>query len=322
MIVDVIGLLSELGIRGERRGGSEVWAPCPYPGHEDEEPSWSIVDNPASDRHGLNKCFGCDAGGGALDLVMEVIGLSGYGAAARWVREHGLDEEGPPPLQVRLVTRGGVRPPLELPPGTWGGDLQTWATPARRYLEERGVPPEQVLRWGLRYCVDGDLAGRILVPTYDAAGALLSWTARSYIGDDLRYRSVPGGGLPGAVFGELFWPEPMLRPASRVVLTEGAFNALACERAGAQYLAAFGGASQIAGTEIDRWCALKIASFGEIVLVTDPDATGNRTAELVAGSLHRSPARCKVSRAELPPGVDAAELWKRDPGELRRRLWV
>jgi DNA primase len=171
--------------------------------------------------------------------------------------------------------------------------------------------------------VDGELAGRIVVPTRNRDGDLLSWTARSYCGDGLRYWTVPGGGLPGAVFGELYWPGSMEeRAASRVVLTEGAFNAMACERVGATYLAAFGGASNVGGTEIDRWCALKIAGFGEIITASDPDDAGDRIADIVAGALHRSPARSRVRRAELPRGMDAADVWRRDPEELRRRLWA
>lgn len=315
MIADVPRLLDELGIDHHRRG-SELWAPCPYPGHDDGEPSWSIVDNQNSDRHGFNHCFGCGESGGALDLVMGVVDLSGYGAAASWLRERGLDVEGPGPLRIDLVVRRtGSRRRLLPPKGLWGGDLGAWPTPARRYVLGRGITPEQVSRWSLMYAVDGDLAGRIFLPTVDAGGELLDWTARSYCGDDLRYKGVPGGGASGAIFGERYWPPVAERVGRSLVLCEGALNGLACERAGAELIGAVGGAERC-----DRWALLKIGGFGEVVVATDPDQAGDRVASL-ASTLARMPGRCRVRRVELPSGTDCDKLWGTDPDDLRRRLW-
>lgn len=315
MIVDVPRLLDELGI-GHQRRGPELWAPCPYPGHDDGEPSWSIVDSQSSDRHGFNNCFGCGESGGALDLVMGVVGLSGYAAAAFWIRERGLDVEGPGPLSINLVVRRtGARRRLLPPRGLWGGDLSAWPTPARRYVLGRGLTAQQVNRWGLMYAVDGDLAGRIWLPTADASGELLDWTARSYCGAELRYRGVAGGGAPGAIFGERYWPPVLERAARSLVLCEGALNGLACERAGAELIGAIGGAERY-----DRWVTLKLGGFGEVVVATDPDQAGDRVAAL-ASTLARVPGRCSVRRVELPPGADCDKLWSKDPDELRRRLW-
>jgi len=313
--INVPELLSSLGI-GFKRQGRELWASCPYPGHDrDKTPSWSIVDG--GDRNGYNHCFGCGASGGALDLILEVVGLSDYKAAANWAAERGLDIDGAEQLDVALVIRSprsNRKAELLEPRGMISGSLAAWPTPARRYAIDRGLSAEQVQRWDLRCAVDGDLAGRLWIPTRDAAGKLLDWTARSWCGEDLRYKSAPGGGLPGSIFGEQHWPELAARATQEIVICEGAFDALACERAGARNVAGLSGVSRY-----DRWTCMKIAGWGSIVIAVDPDDAGDRVAELLE-MLGRDPRARSVQRAELPRGVDCDALWRQDREALMRLL--
>lgn len=312
MQVDVIRLVRALGIETVRRG-RELWARCPYPGHEnDDTPSWSILDDPNSDRHGLNHCFGCGGSGSALDLVTEVVGLSGYGAAISWLRERGLDVEESALIDVVLAVRvprrsGAVR--LPEPGGVRFQPLARWPGSIRRYVvEDRGLTAVQVDRWGIGYAVDGDLAGRVWIPTRDGAGRLLDWTARTYCDEDPRYRNPIDGGLAGAVFGESGWPAVEERRRSEVVVCEGAFDAMACERAGARYLAGLSGVSRY-----DRWTAQKIAGWGSVVVAVDPDSAGDRVFELFR---YLARSSCSVRRVELPAGMDCDRLWRADPDRL------
>jgi len=314
--IDVDGLMRALGIDARRRG-QELWARCPYPGHEgDGTPSWSIVDSPGDDRHGLHHCFGCAAGGGALDLVLELVGLSGYAAAAAWVRERGLDVDDEQSLEVELRLRRPRRMAdgMPVPRCVWFGDLAAWPTPARRYAAERGLTAAQIERWGIGYAVDGELAGRVWVPTRDRAGVLRDWTARSYCGEEPRYRNAGGGGLRSAVFGERWWPDVRARAEAELVLCEGAFDALACERAGARYVGALSGVARY-----DRWTMPAIAGWQSVVVAVDPDDAGDRVAEMI-DMLGRIPGERNIHKVDLPAGVDCAALWRRDPRELERRL--
>lgn len=308
-MIDVPGLLKNLRIHAERRG-REWWAPCPLPGHDEAEPSWSVADSPGNDRHGYYYCFGCGRGGTAPALVCERIGI-GWQAALSWIAEHGLDVDGPAPLSVALaVTEGMTQHRFVLPPGCSGGPLSGWPTPVRTYVEQRGITAEQVARWNLLYAVGGRLGGRIVFPYARLGGELVGYTARSWDGREPRYKEPrkEEGAAADAMFGPVNWP---VLPGDRdtVVVAEGAINALALERAGARYVAAPGGSKTLVSGHVSL-----IATFDTVVLASDADQAGDSMAEQLRGQLSRW---AKVKRLSFPPKVDAAEM-SRD--ELASRL--
>jgi DNA primase len=314
MNVDVTRLIRALGITAKRQG-RELWAQCPYPGHErDSKPSWSIADG--GERNGLNYCFGCGAAGGALELVLEVVGLSGYAAARSWIKERGLDADDPDLPSIKLVVKrfDSKSKRIEEPRGLLKTSISTWPTPARKYILARGIDEHQRARWGIACAVDGELAGRLWIPVCNAAGELVDWTARSWCGDELRYKNLAGGGIPGSIFGEIGWPRISRRTTENLVICEGAFDALACERAGALYVGGLGGV-----TKYDRWMAMKIAGWGSVTIAVDPDGAGDRVAELIA-LLGRLPGIRRLWRIDLPPGVDCNKLWKTNPAGLIEQL--
>ena len=64
-IVDVIGRYAVI-----KRNGSNYWACCPLPGHNEKTPSFSINE------HGqFYKCFGCGKGGDVITFIEEVESL-------------------------------------------------------------------------------------------------------------------------------------------------------------------------------------------------------------------------------------------------------
>ena len=181
-------MLAELGVRRVKRVGRELWASCPFPQHRDSDPSWSIVWNPTAPNNGFNKCWGCGLEGGAVFLVMEVLELSGYPAAHRWLEDNCLKLDGTQPLAVDLVVRSPIREAeIELDHGVFQRPLPLWVTPARRYAERRGLTAQQVLRWHLGYGTEGRCEGRLVIPITDVTGRLRNWTARSFIGTEPRY---------------------------------------------------------------------------------------------------------------------------------------
>jgi DNA primase len=46
------------------------------------------------------------------------------------------------------------------------------------YLSKRGIPPELVERFGLGFCAQGSMAGRIAIPIENAAGELVAYAGR------------------------------------------------------------------------------------------------------------------------------------------------
>ena len=309
MRVDVPRLLEVLGIEVARREGPELWAPCPHPNHPDRDPSWSILNDPASDRHGYHRCFGCELGGGPVSLASSVLSLSTR-EAARWLEEQGLEVgEGPVPSEVELaVVRPRARRRFRPPDGVVSDPLEQWPERPRGYLHSRGFGAREVERWGLGYALHGRLAGRIVFPVRDRARRLASYMARSFDGRAPRYMT-PNRELEGpddaVLFGEEHWPEHS--GDEEVVLAEGAINALACEQAGARYVAAIG------GSELSPDQAAKLSRWGRILRVSDPDPAGDKLA-IATSFLDRWST---LREAFLPAGTDARDL---DVADLRRML--
>jgi hypothetical protein len=153
--VDAPALLDRLGI-SYRRKGRALLAPCPLPGHDEKEPSWSIRDEPGEEKHGAHYCFGCARGGGPADLVAAVLRID-LRAAREWIRSGAVFRESDLPAQI-VVSVKRSPPPFALPDGVTFAPLGAWPTPARAYLQKRRVDPAQAARWGLGYAVDGRLA--------------------------------------------------------------------------------------------------------------------------------------------------------------------
>lgn len=289
-------LLAALGIDFERRG-SAFWASCPTPEHRDSDPSWSMNEE------GSHHCHGCGFGGGPAELVSAVRGCS-VGQALRWIREGGLNRGViPESIRVRLVSRAR-RFAID---GVKFAPLFEWATVPRRYMAGRGVTADQVARWGIGYAVGGRLDCRIVFPIFASDGRAISYHARTFADADRRYlypRRTEGAD-PGAMFGETGWPPIEARRSSTLVVTEGAFDALAAERAGAEFIAAFG------GSDVNPRHILRLSSWGRIVVASDGDSAGESVYRKIVGKF--GGRRGAVVRAAIPEGFDANEM---DPAVL------
>lgn len=300
MRIDIKRLLRTLGIESEEMH-SELWAKCPYPNHTETEPSWSI-----NETTGQNHCFGCERGGSALDLIIGVVEISGYAAAIRWVIDHNLDLESTTTLSARLVCRKPIKKSLQYPKGLVTGSLNRWVTPAKRYMNNRGIDNEQISKWNLSYCTDGFLNGRIFVPVLDRSYTLMTYAARTFTNNNIRYLTPEGGGIPGAIFGEQYW-----KGTQELILCEGAFNGLACERAGAKNIGA------LCGSNLDKEHVLKLSRFGSIIVASDLDSAGNKLANKLKSVLSRWK---NVRRIKFPKGMDANDIANRDIDKLRKLI--
>ncbi len=319
MLVDVPKMLRLLGITEYKQVRGELWARCPMPLHPEGKPSWSIVNDPSSPKHGLHKCMGCKRGGNSVHLVATIIGIT-TASAYRWLQDNGcvLDDQTPDTLpgRVRCEVDDGDPATLELP---FGVHVKPWRELpgfVRRYLSRRGITAWQVQAYGIGYAVAGEQHGRIVLPTRNQYGALLSYTGRSYTGSLLRYLSAKeqAGARPkAALFGEALW---RTRPVEECWCAEGAIKVLAVERAlcsigtgqDGQAIAAFSGA------EMHEEQALKLRRFERITYVADNNETGLRFAREIENAM------CSMTavRVVVPPeGSEADTLTRR---ELRALL--
>ncbi len=318
--IDLEDALSRLGIDFRRRG-RELFACCPF--HEERTPSWSIRSD-GSDRHAMWRCKGScaepDDRGSIITLVARVLDLRrddgelDRRAAWKWLG-FGDDDRPvePPALAIELVVSDDAPVRFELPAGVVVAPSSEWSTLPLRYLvRERGVSPEQIDRWGLGYATSGRLAGRVVLPVRDASGAPRSYSARSFLGDRLTWKSADRSERPdvSAIFGERFWPAA---ERGTIVVVEAALDALACEAATDRHRSV----GAIHGSELLPEHARKLATFPEILVATDPDEAGEKIHDAIRQALARW---TRIRRVRMPAGLDASKLWREDPDALRRVL--
>ena len=302
MTVKIEAVLAKLKIEFEpkpRQG--RLWALCPY--HKDKHPSWFI--RPSGERFGQHACFSCKNGGTLIELVMHVRGVS-YSSAREWLDnfdDHVPDVE-PTPEVVRVVETGISRG-FQIPKEVIFEPLTTWVTPAREYMQDRGVTNWQVEHHRLGYAVDGRLAGRIVIPIWDAAWSACCYHARDFCDRDKRYLFPSTEDNPNldVLFGEHVWPAQR----GQIVVTEGAFNALAVERALSSVHTDVSFAA-LGGSDFRSMHAIKLSSFSRIILLTDSDPAGDKIADEINAAVVR---HTQVKRLRLKD-ADANEIpeWK------------
>ena len=97
--------------------------------------------------------------------------------------------------------------------------LPIMANPAYRYLRERGVTRDDILRWKIGFCFDGQYRNRIIIPSFNDDGDTNYFIARSYSGDSYKYKNPRAS--KNIVFNELFvdWDQDL-------VIVEGVFDAI------------------------------------------------------------------------------------------------
>jgi DNA primase len=287
--------LTALRIAFTRRG-DRLWAQCPF--HEDQDPSWFV--RRSGERAGQHHCFACKAGGPLDSLIKHVLKTSDAGARA-WLEK--LDAgEAPGPAEAPEFIIAASRPGAKgfaLPREVRCTPLGAWPSIPRAYATARGLTPEQVERWGIGYAPEGRLAGRLVIVVRDAAGRARNYMARDFTGGEPRRYLYPAAvDRPDldVVFGEQHWPASNRR---RVVVTEGALDALAVERAVGGTVAALG------GSMVRPLHVAKLGTFREVVVLTDSDAAGDAAADVLGASLGRHAA---LLRVRLPEGKDAASV--------------
>lgn len=297
-MIDVPKLLERLNIKAERRGREWI-ARCPNPKHEDKNPSWRIRDD-GGPKHACHKCWPCGLGGGPIALVSTVLGVP-PAQAREWLGEDGNAEE-PIPATVQVAVPSVHE--FRLPAGVHLDPFERWPDPPRQYAASRGIDAAQVERWGIGWASVGKLAGRIVFPVRDDRGRLRGYTARTYADQEKRYREPDKeeGANRDVLLGEQHWPTMAKRKAHRVYVTEGAINGLALEHALADLGPYFGA---LCGSSLSAMASIKLASFGEVIVLRDPDGAGRRVATEVATSIGR---HRPVFFVDFPAGKDAASV--------------
>ena len=192
--------------------GKELLFHCPFCNHHKKKLSVNVDK-------GVFKCWICDKSGSSLGYIVNKFGSSKD-------REHWKKFEttvdvssyedlfSPPdkPVEQRIDL------PKEFVSLT-GKTTHKGHFAALRYLRERGITRDDIMRWKIGYCAEGEFAGRVIIPSFNKDGWVDYYVARSWGYEWHRYKNPPVS--RDIIFNELYlnWDE-------EIVIVEGVFDAI------------------------------------------------------------------------------------------------
>jgi DNA primase len=95
---------------------------------------------------------------------------------------------------------------------------------ALHYLTNRGITIFDIIKYRIGYCEAGEYSGKIIIPSYDAAGQLNYFVSRAFYKSDSQKHKNPKVSKDIIGFDMLInWSQP-------IVLCEGSFDAIAVKR--------------------------------------------------------------------------------------------
>ena len=167
------------------------------------------------------------------------------------------------------------------------------AKPARRYLFERGITMQDILRWKIGYCSSGEYAGRVVVPSFNTNGNVDYFVGRTYEGNWKKYMNPPVG--RNIVFNELYvdWQ-------SDLSIVEGVFDAIVA-----------GNAVPILGSSLredSRLIKNVVENDTPVYIALDPDAE-KKALKLIKKLLTFD---IELYKVDIRPYTDVGEMSKEE----------
>jgi len=193
--------------------GSELLFACPSCNHHKRKFSVNLDKN-------VFKCWICDYYGRNLRRIIRRFGS--YTQLQKW--DSITDRSDLSKFAELFMGDGSEQSEekLELPEefvSLANKDLPLSANRPLRYLQERGVTREDILKWKIGFCYDGEYGGRIIIPSYSTTGYPNYFIARSYVGHGMKYKNPQVS--KNIVFNDLFtnWNDDL-------TIVEGVFDAI------------------------------------------------------------------------------------------------
>ena len=334
---DIVGVITKY--TQLRRVGQRWVGLCPF--HAEKTPSFNV-----NQELGLYRCWGCQVRGDVITFLREVEHLDFVGAVellAGWagitLRYSDKGEGETRKRRARLVKA------MEQAVDWYHERLLSApdAAVARKYLHERGLSgdevrafrigwapdewqalvralklPDDVIRdTGLGFLNRNDrqtdaFRGRILFPIFDANGDAVGFGGRVMPGaEGPKYKNTPETALyqKSKLLYALNWSKARIVTDDRAIVCEGYTDVIGFARAGLPAaVATCGTALTTDHVKLLRRYARKL------VLAFDADSAGQAAAERFYQ--WEKEHDLEVTVADLPPGVDPADLAGSDPGRL------
>ncbi len=334
-IADVIGQYTQL-----RRVGRRMQGLCPF--HSERSPSFSV-----NAEEGLYYCFGCQKRGDVITFVREKEGLDFQAAVEHLAGKAGITlrytttgESEDRKRRAKLIEAVGKAVDFYHRRLLEGSD----SAPARKYLRSRGLGGDEVRQYRIGWSPEGwdELAralriddntwrdaglgylnkngrqtdafrGRVMFPIFDERGDPVGFGGRVLPGrDGAKYKNTSDDAVVYAKSRLLYglnWAKEEVVRRNQVVICEGYTDVIGFAHAG------IGCAVATCGTALTEDHVKLLKRFtNRLVLAFDADAAGQNAAARVY-EWERS-HEIEVAVADLPPGVDPADLARRDPAAL------
>jgi DNA primase len=322
-----------------RRSGTRWVGLCPF--HGEKTPSFNV-----NQEMGLYRCWGCQVRGDAITFVREMEHLDFVAAVellAGWagitLRYSDKDEGAGRKRRARLVA--AVEQAVD-----WYHE-RLLAAPdaavARKYLRERGLSGDEVRAFRIGWAPEGwdtmvralklpdDIVrdsglgflnrggrqtdafrGRILFPIFDANGDAVGFGGRVMPGaEGPKYKNTPETALyqKSKLLYALNWSKARIVTDDRAIVCEGYTDVIGFARAGLPAAVA------TCGTALTEEHVRLLRRYARrLVLAFDADSAGQAAAERFYQ--WERDHDLEVSVADLPPGVDPADLAGSDPERL------
>lgn len=323
-----------------RRVGRRFQGLCPF--HAEKTPSFSV-----NGEQGLYYCFGCQAKGDVITFVREIEHLDFVGAVEWLAARQGVslrytnrDESAGRARRKRLVEVMAQAVDWYHQRLRTGPD----AGPARAYLRSRGFDADLVARYRIGWAPDAwdelvshlrvpddvlkdtglgfrnrrgrqqdAFRGRVLFPIFDVSGDPVGFGGRILPGaEGPKYKNSEASDLydKSRVLYGLSWVKAEVVAADEVVVCEGYTDVIGFAQAGVPRAVA------TCGTALTEQHVGVLRRFARrVVLAFDADAAGQAAAERFYEWERRF--EIDVAVADLPGGVDPADLARTDPEALR-----
>jgi len=328
-IAEVVGRYVNL-----RPVGNRLVGPCPF--HQETKGSFNVHPE-----KGFFHCFGCQASGDVIDFYCRINGLEFREGLERLASEVGVDlgrARSDPRAAAKKRAREDCLAMHELAERYYRHVLgRPEGTPARAYLDKRGVSAEMIERFALGVSPEGwqgllavlrsrgfsEEAGvaagllslgkngrcwdrfrdRLMFPIRDGGGRVVAFGGRTMGDGEPKYLNSAETPIytKGQHLYGLFEARPVMAKTRRALLTEGYLDVITLHQFG------YGEACGVLGTAMTHEQARRLTGFAPRVdLVFDGDPPGRKAALRAAQMLLSLGGGCRV--VPLPDGEDVDSL--------------
>jgi len=187
---------------------------CPFCKHHKPKMEVNFTENKKG--HNPWHCWVCNTRGKTIpNLLKKIEAYDRIEEAKRLIPQGSFVEE--------TIIKNDLHLPQEYTPFI-DNPTSLMARHALAYLKKRGVTMEDMIKYHMGYCEEGEYRNMIIIPSYDYKGNLNYFTARSFEKQPFRKYKNPSVSRDIVPF-EMFinWNSPL-------VLCEGPFDAIAIKR--------------------------------------------------------------------------------------------